>query len=249
MTFSIGESDKDYWHRYVDFYEEQFTALQCHSVLEFGVWRGASIRWLMNRFPAAKIYGADILDGHESWPRDERVTYFVADQGDALQIDGVFDAIGDPLDLVIEDGSHHPKHQRNCLVRSIGRIRSGGMYILEDVHTSHPSHPEFRKCKPLFRPLIGVLHLLLAIDHLKAADQSQTKAGLQELSVDSLFDESDVASLFESIDSVKIYKRSHLPKKCFSCGGESFNYAALKCKCGVDLYAETDSMSAIIRVK
>jgi hypothetical protein len=43
---------------------------------------------------------------------------------------------GKSLDLVIEDGSHHPAHQRDSLLESISYLRGGATYIVEDIHTS-----------------------------------------------------------------------------------------------------------------
>lgn len=248
MVNTIAESDKSYWHQYIAFYEAEFATLDCRQILEFGVFQGASIRWLMNFFPAANICGVDILPDQPNWPQDERVRYVKADQADVRQIKNVFSAAKHKFDLVIEDGSHLPEHQRNCLVESIRHIRPGGIYILEDIHTSHPNHPYYRKAKPIFKPLIGPLHLLLAIDHLKSKNGNAHPGNLVELTLNSLFSVEDVEALYQKIDSVKIFKRTRLPQRCFSCGGSDYSYAKLKCMCGVSLYAETDSMSALIRV-
>lgn len=248
MIGPIEDSDKHYWHRYVEFYRDELASFHCQSVLEFGVWRGASIRWLMELFPTAEIYGVDILDVQSSWPQEDRIKYFRADQADIAQIRSVCASIDHGLDLVIEDGSHLPLHQCNCLVATIPYIRPGGIFILEDIHTSHPNHPWFRKSKRLFASLIGPLHLLLAIDHLKtfgiAGDDK-----FSALSVNSLFTSNDVMMLREKIESVKIFKRTKLPYRCFACGGSNFEYAALKCECGASLYADTDSMTALIRIR
>lgn len=249
MINPLEESDKNYWHHYVGFYDKELAGLNCRSILEFGVWRGASIRWLMTRFPSATIYGADILAVQPSWPIGENVRYLQLDQADIGQVKDVFNKINTELDLVIEDGSHVPEHQRNCLVESISRIRSGGIYILEDIHTSHPKHPYYRKSKSLFKPLIGPLHLLLAVDHMKSCSDALRQKKIGELSVNSLFNRHQIQLLCEKIEMVSIFKRTTLPSRCFACGCADFDYAMLKCKCGVNLYAETDSMSALIRIK
>lgn len=244
----LHDSDKEYWHRYISFYEEELTSLSCHNVLEFGVWKGASIRWLMQKYHSANIYGADILDLQSSWPQDARVRYLQADQGDVHQIREVFSVIDVELDLVIEDGSHIPEHQRNCLVESINHIRKGGVYILEDIHTSHPHHPYFKKSKNFFKPLLGPLHLLLGLEHIMSLS-GDVKKRLSGLSVNSLFTLEEVQNLYDRIYSIKIYKRTLLPSRCYSCGYDVFNYLELRCQCGAHLYAETDSMSALIVVK
>src|SRR5262249_8996013 len=56
------DSDRHYWHRYTDRYEQAFASLGVvRDVLEFGVLEGASIRWLHHRFPEARIVGVDII--------------------------------------------------------------------------------------------------------------------------------------------------------------------------------------------
>lgn len=246
---AIEESDKAYWHQFISFYENELANFECKSVLEFGVWRGGSIRWLMDKYPKAKIYGADIIPIHASWPQSENIEYFKVDQGEIDQIKNVFTKIDAKLDLIIEDGSHIPEHQRNSLVESISHIRTGGIYILEDIHTSHPNHPYYRKSKKILTPLVGPLHFLLAIDHLKVLGDEMLQRKMDELSQNSLFDRNMVEMLYDKIESVKIFKRTKLPIRCFSCGKNDFNYARLKCKCGIELFAETDSMSALLRIK
>jgi len=171
MEHPLARSDKLYWHRYLSFYEQELAGLKCGSVLEFGIWQGASIRWLLSRYPGAKVYGADILPVQQGWPQGENVRYLRVDQAERDQIRACFAAISTKLDLVIDDGSHVPEHQCNCLVESIPHIRKGGIYILEDIHTSHPRHPYYRKSKRLFRPLVGPLQTLLALNHLKRTCQ------------------------------------------------------------------------------
>ena len=251
MEHPLARSDKFYWHRYLSFYEQELTGLECAAVLEFGIWQGASIRWLLSRYPAAKIFGADILPVQQSWPQSANVEYFTVDQGDRAQLRACFNAIGGTLDLVIDDGSHIPEHQCSCLVEAVPHIRRGGIYILEDIHTSHPSHPYYRKSKRPFRPLLGALQTLLAIDHLKRTFESAVRVDekLEDLTHGSPLNSAEVALLFDSIESVNIYRRTDLPDRCWSCGSADFDYGRLRCKCGQRLYAEADSMTALIRIR
>jgi hypothetical protein len=54
-------SDKIFWHGYIPFYETFFEGRAFERIAEFGVYKGRSIRWLLQRFPDASIHGADIL--------------------------------------------------------------------------------------------------------------------------------------------------------------------------------------------
>ncbi len=72
---------------------------------------------------------------------------------------------------------------------------------------------------------------------------------LSKLSINSLFSADQVKMLFEQIASVKVYRRSHLPQRCFACGESRFDYSRLRCECSAAIYAEADSMSAVIRIR
>ena len=51
-------------HRYVDHYEKHLGPLRHHvmSVLEIGIYRGASLQMWRDYFPNAQVYGLDIND-------------------------------------------------------------------------------------------------------------------------------------------------------------------------------------------
>jgi len=246
-TLFHNHSDKFFWHRYVDFYEGAFSELgHVSAILEFGVYKGASIRWLAERFPDARIVGCDILRQRTDWPVSRRIEYAQVDQGSVEQLRALFRRLDTPFDLIIEDGSHQFLHQRNCLVESISHLRDRGMYILEDIHVSHPSHPNYRA---LGRDgLIGPLHFLLAIEHFKVTGLEMDDRTIHQLGGDSVFTPEDVALLFRKIQRIDIYKRATLPHRCFYCGRSDFDYAKLSCRCGANLYGESDSISAILRV-
>ncbi len=130
------------------------------------MFKGDSIRWLAARFPDARIVGCDIVPPQPSWPVSPNIGYARLDQGSVEQIRRLFQHLNRQFDLIIEDGSHKPVHQRNCLVEALPYVRASGMYILEDIHTAHPAHPLYRE---LQRPtVVGPLHLLLALEHLQA---------------------------------------------------------------------------------
>lgn len=242
-----NDSDKSFWHRYTGFYERAFSTLgDVSSILEFGVFKGDSIRWLAERFPQARIVGCDIVPPQPSWPVSPRVGYARLDQGSVEQIRRLFEHLNTKFDLIIEDGSHKPVHQRNCLVETLSYLRPGGMYILEDIHTAHPEHPLYRELKRA--TVVGPLHLLLALEHLQARSAALDEATVARLTGDSLFSRDDVELVFRLVRSVDIYRRATLPLRCYNCGKSAFHYGALRCECGADLYGVADSMTAVLRV-
>jgi hypothetical protein len=240
------DSDKHYWHRYTDVYKQAFGTLgRVSDILEFGILEGASIRWLAELFPEARIVGADIVPPRQGWPQIDRIQYAQVDQDDRSAIHALFRTLGRNFDLVIEDGSHIPRHQASCLVESLPWIRPSGVYILEDVHTSHPDNAAFAQYSPAGQA--NCLHTLLAIQHLKDCHETMTAEIARDLESSVFFSSDDVLRLFSDIDTLPLYKRTSLPLRCYRCGQRNFDYRRLLCRCGAELYSATDSMSFIIR--
>jgi hypothetical protein len=241
------DSDKHYWHRFSRFYERHFAGLgSVSSILEYGILDGASIRWLRQMFPQAEIVGVDILPQQPNWPTGPGITYLTVDQGDRPGISRMLQTLNRSFDLVIEDGSHIPAHQANCLAETFPLLRSGGLYILEDLHTSHPQHSYYREhCAP---GTPNSLHLLLLIEHLRATGRPLRPGDIGRLAGEGIFTPSDVRRLTDIIASVDIFHRATLPLRCYSCGTDDFDPVSLTCQCGVDLdILGADSMTGVLR--
>jgi trans-aconitate methyltransferase len=242
---SGAASDKHYWHRYTETYEAAFAKLgEVSEILEFGVLHGDSIAWLAERFPRARIVGVDIVEQAPEWPRADRIEYAQCDQADRSAIHAMFAALGRRFDLIVEDGSHIPQHQATCLIEGLPHIRPGGLYVLEDIHTSHPENAAF--AAHMADGDANSLHVLLAMQHLKERGKTLTPALASELASASFFAQHELSALFAQIDAVQLYRRSLLPLRCYACGSDDFDYRHLRCRCGVDLYSSTDSMSFLI---
>jgi len=61
------------------------------------------------------------------------VNFFYADQGSEEHWNEIQKQISQPLDFIVEDGSHWPNHMLYTLWRSIPLMRSGGFYFMEDL--------------------------------------------------------------------------------------------------------------------
>ncbi|RZJ11108.1 MAG: class I SAM-dependent methyltransferase [Rubrivivax sp.] len=244
----MAASDKSFWHAYVDFYAQHFPADVHGLVVEFGVLNGNSIRWLSERFPSAQLIGADILPVQPSWPQSERIRYAQVDQDSETQV-ATFLAGIEPPRLLIEDGSHIPRHQSRCLRLGFEKLASGGLYVLEDIHTSHPAHSLFQGEFGHVDRAQTSLHVLLAFDHAK-------RLGLAELNDSRLdrlagphFTRDQLQALYAKVDSISVYKRSTLPTQCWRCGSTEFDYLSWCCTCGEPLMASADSMTIVLRKK
>lgn len=232
---NLNQTDKIFWHGYIDFYNKFFQNRHFNTIAEIGIWKGASINWLLERFDNSIIHAADILPIQPEWPNSDRVIYHKIDQGNIEEVKNFFSI--SKFDLIIEDGSHDPVHQVNCLKEGLNSLNEKGIYILEDIHTS------------LGYNVGNALTVLLAIDHFLRLDKDINFHDASKISQNSLLSTEDVLNLSNVIKNISLYKRTHLPNFCYNCKSVEFNYSKLKCVCGIDLFSFKDSMSAVIEKK
>lgn len=251
------ESDKVYWHKYIPFYE-RFLPKNVNKIVEIGVFKGDSIRFWNDRFSEAIVYGVDIIKEQDSWPKSSKNIYFQLDQADTVKYREALKVIGNDIDVFVEDGSHFPEHQKTTLVETIGCIKKGGIYILEDIHTSHKSHPYYKDMvrkknknipflKNKTKHYFTVLEALLLLEHVKTNNIEIEQVKNRIDFTKSLMTYDELVSIYKKIANVYMYKRTVLPDNCYSCGSNEYDYLSLRCKCGVKLMSECDSMSAVLK--
>lgn len=126
------------WHHYIPLYERYFAPFRGGPVrfLEIGVSKGGSLQMWRTYFGAdAIIYGIDIdpnclaYDGVAGQVR-------IGSQDDVAFLNRVVDEMGG-VDIVLDDGSHQMKHLPVTLEALFGRLHSGGIYVIEDLHTAY----------------------------------------------------------------------------------------------------------------
>lgn len=124
-------------HGFTAIYERFFGPLREAdiSLLEIGVFDGASLRTWADFFPRAAITGIDVIESarvHES----ERITIRIGSQADVDFLQSLANEHG-PFDVVIDDGSHSPADQWVSITALWPFVKPGGIYAVEDVHTSY----------------------------------------------------------------------------------------------------------------
>jgi len=126
-------------HNYVELYQTFFEPMRSRAerVLEIGVHKGVSVRMWEAYFPRAAIFGIDIKD--TSQYQTERIRTFVADQANREQLTRFIDEHGSGFDIVIDDGGHTMEQQQVSFGFLFPHLKSQGIYIIEDVHTSFPN--------------------------------------------------------------------------------------------------------------
>lgn len=123
-------------HGFCAFYDELLADRRnlVTKVLEIGVATGASLRMWREYFPAATIHGVDVAPTFA--PATDRIVIHEADQAERASLNPVLSRIGSGFDVIIDDGGHTMKQQQVSLGMLFPYVRSGGWYIIEDLHTS-----------------------------------------------------------------------------------------------------------------
>lgn len=157
-------------HRYTELYHMLFNPYRQRKItfLEMGLLVGGpevgadadretgdlpSIRMWLEYFPKADIHGLDVSDF--SWFKDERFTFHRCDMDDRAEITRAIDAMPAP-DIVIDDASHASHHQQNAFLEIFPRLKSGGLYVIEDLRWQPDTYEKrgITKTAALFRSFI-----------------------------------------------------------------------------------------------
>ena len=124
--------------------KEQFT-----KVLEIGVETGRSHRLWLEYFHNAKVYGYDIFEyGVEEFhklqkdnPYLDRSIMFKGDQSNVDDIERFLSEHGSDFDMIIDDGGHTMKQIQVSLNYLWNSLKSGGFYVIEDLHSCSNQWP------------------------------------------------------------------------------------------------------------
>ena len=126
-------------HGFTEFYEpywSKYKGKENLTVLEIGIQSGYSLETIEEFFEGkAQVYGIDINDNYH--PTKPNIHAYVCDQSSEEKIAEFLGKIGNiKFDIVIDDGSHQFNHQMTSLYAFRNSVKPGGIYILEDLHTS-----------------------------------------------------------------------------------------------------------------
>ena len=109
-------------------------------MLEIGIFRGGSAKTFRDYFSKGQIYCIDInQDSVNTLQNEERIHPFKVDQGNREQLNKLMEEIG-KVDIILDDGSHCMDHMQISFGFLFSFLNKGGIYIIEDVHTSYPYH-------------------------------------------------------------------------------------------------------------
>lgn len=129
-----------YMGLYAEYFARQgFDPLKVERVLEIGTNKGASLRVWADVFPNAEVHGIDITRQYEipELLNHPRVHTHIVDSGDAIALTKAVHKLG-VFDIIIDDGSHDQSDQQVAWGVLFHYLKSGGLYVIEDIITGEP---------------------------------------------------------------------------------------------------------------
>lgn len=129
-------TDKAYLHDFCNSYEKELNK-NIKELWEIGVLDGASLRMWSDYYPEAKIVGYD-LNNKSHLTFNSNVEVKLLDQENIEQLSKL--TTNKNVDIIVDDGSHIIEHQIKSFEMLFDCLKSGGQYVLEDLHTSTNVH-------------------------------------------------------------------------------------------------------------
>lgn len=143
-------TDKTTVHRYHPIYEKYFRYQRENPelrVLEIGLGcnmqygPGHSIPVWKEYFPKMQaFYMLEYNGGCAANFKDKVTEMFVGDQADMALTESIGKKT-QPLDILVDDGGHSMRQQRNSIISLFKYVRPGGVYFIEDLHGSFEQSP------------------------------------------------------------------------------------------------------------
>lgn len=126
------------WIHYFDIYDRHFSQYRGKNItiLEFGVFQGGSLEMWRKYFgKKARIIGVDVNPKCKTL-EGKNIEIYIGDQEDRKFLQQLMKKIG-KVDVVIEDGGHTMKQQIATFEEVYPHVRNGGVFLIEDLHTSY----------------------------------------------------------------------------------------------------------------
>jgi hypothetical protein len=128
-------------HNYTALYGHYFEPLRDANVkfLEIGFCQGASAYMWEEYFKNGNFYFIDIdkTSFVRYGNRLQKSKFFIGDQSNRAVLGKFVEFAGSNFDIIIDDGGHTMEQQITSFQELFPHVKSGGIYIIEDLHTSY----------------------------------------------------------------------------------------------------------------
>lgn len=185
-----GTKAKNGWygHNYAELYDMVISGMDIKTMLEIGIGNGSSIRMWDEYFDHETfIYAIDINKKSTiQFLGDENIYALIGNQNDKDFLDKYLSY--ETFDFIVDDGSHRMKDQQLSLKYLFPKLRSGGLYVIEDLHTSkdrkfHDSKPETTTLELLHEisDLVPQVSDIKNVPHSNYISETELKSIIKEI--------------------------------------------------------------------
>lgn len=138
LALKAGTDKSSSFHNYTEVYSQHFAPLRDKRIkfLEIGIYTGDSVKMWERYFPKAELHFIDINAERIKY-LSKRSRYHFLDQGDEKALKRFAGEVGGQFDIIIDDGGHTMKQQMTSFKKLFPLLKRGGLYIVEDLHTSY----------------------------------------------------------------------------------------------------------------
>lgn len=143
IAIKSGADKSSHHHNYCEVYEHYFEHLRDQPItlleIGFGGYHypdrgGAGAKMWAEYLPNAQIITVDIH--HKNSLGNHRIHFYQGSQTDGAFLHSVIKKHGSP-GIIIDDGSHNSPDVKTSFEILFPLLRAGGIYVVEDSHTSH----------------------------------------------------------------------------------------------------------------
>jgi len=130
----------DKWTTYFGAYDDHFARFRERPItlLEIGIQNGGSLEiWAKYFANATRIVGCDIDEKCRDLTfEDPRISVVIGDANSANSYQAVTSDVA-AFDIVVDDGSHLVSDVIQSFALYFPKVKPGGVYVIEDLHTSY----------------------------------------------------------------------------------------------------------------
>lgn len=148
LAIQSGADKGSFYHNYTEIYAKYFASIKNDPIkfLEIGIYKGASVKMWEEYFKNADLHFMDITLANCQY-FSQRSHYHLCNQESVPALEKFIQVTGGNFDVIVDDGGHTMNQQVTSFKVLFPHVKSGGMYIIEDLHTSYWS--SFSDKKPL----------------------------------------------------------------------------------------------------
>lgn len=138
LAVEAGADKSSFYHNYTEVYARYFAPLQEKPIkfLEIGIHQGASVKLWEEYFKNADLHFMDITLDRVCYT-SSRSHYHLCDQENPAELQQFIKKSGGAFDIIIDDGGHKMNQQITSFATLFPVLKSGGIYVIEDLHTSY----------------------------------------------------------------------------------------------------------------